>query len=640
MAEKLPSWDLNDLYPGMDSPELKKDIASVSAGALRFETHYKGKLAELSGDDFGKAIEDFEKLYETLGRLDAYSYMMHSTNMNDAAISTFYQNVQDKSNDVSGKMLFFELEINKLTDEQLADKMNSPAVKKYEPWLKNVRAGRDHMLPENMERLMHDKAMTTAVAWNRLFDETMAGLRFDIGGEKLTEPQAMAKMSDPDAAVRHEAGAEVDRVMKENMGTFALITNTLAKDKQIEDEWRGYKRPISARNVENQVEDEVVDALVSSVVDSHADISHRFYQMKAGWLGVDKLEYWDRNAPVPGVEEKKYSWEEAKNIVLSAYNEFSPEMAAVGKKFFDNNWIDVAPKEGKEGGAYAHPTVPSSHPYLMLNFMGTSHDVMTLAHELGHGVHQYLARDQGMLKSNTPITLAETASIFGEMMTFQYMLKHEKDPMRRFSMLAEKTSSMLNSTVRQIAFHRFETEVHMTRRTEGEVSPEKLDKIWTKTQTEALGPGVVNDERSSSSWATIPHLIHTPFYVYGYAFGDCLVNSLYKVYEEGKVEDFPKKYMDMLAKGGSERHQQMLKPFGLDASKPDFWKKGLSVVKGFVDQLEVLTDELGLNRNKDKQTGKQAVPVKTAAASQADNIKVPSPVKAAVVNAVAQKKGR
>lgn len=330
------------------------------------------------------------------------------------------------------------MELNSLTDDQLAEKMTSPVAQKYEPWVKNVRAARDHMLPENMEKLLHDKSMSAATAWNRLFDETMASLRFNVGGKELTEPEAMAKMSDPDMATRHEACAEINRVMKENMATFSLITNTLAKDKQIEDEWRGYKRPISARNIENQVEDEVVDALVDSVVESHADISHRYYKMKADWLGVDKLDYSDRNAPIPDLPEKKYSWDEAKEIVLSAYNEFSPEMAAVGKKFFDNNWIDVAPKEGKEGGAYAHPAVPSAHPYLMLNFMGTTNDVMTLAHELGHGVHQYLARGQGMLKSNTPITLAETASIFGEMMTFKYMLKHEQDPKQRFAMLAEK----------------------------------------------------------------------------------------------------------------------------------------------------------------------------------------------------------
>ncbi len=616
MTEQMPRWDLSDLYPAPDSPELKKDLASVSAGALRFETHYKGKLAESTPDEFGKSIEEYERLNETLGRLDAYSYMMHSTNMNDPEISTFYQNVCEKSNDVSGKMLFFELELNSLTDERLAEKMTSETARKYEPWLKNVRAGRDHMLPENMERLLHDKSMSSATAWNRLFDETMASLRFNVGGKELTEPEAMAKMSDPDMATRHEACAEINRVMKDNMSTFALITNTLAKDKQIEDEWRGYKRPISARNIENQVEDEVVDALVDSVVDSHADISHRCYALKAGWLGVDKLDYSDRNAPVPDLPEKKYSWDDAKNIVLSAYNEFSPDMAAIGKKFFDNNWIDVAPKEGKEGGAYAHPTVPSAHPYLMLNFMGTAGDVMTLAHELGHGVHQYLAREQGYLKSNTPITLAETASIFGEMMTFKYMLKHEKDPKQRFAMLAEKTGSMINSSVRQIAFHRFETEVHTARRKEGELSPERLNGIWTKTQNDALGPSVANDDKSNAMWSTIPHLIHTPFYVYGYAFGDCLVNSLYKVYEDGKVADFPKKYMEMLSKGGSERHQQMLKPFGLDASKPDFWKKGLSVVKGFVDELEVLTDQLGMNRNKSK-TGAVAKPAQTAVARRA-----------------------
>lgn len=607
MTEEMPKWDLSDLYESMDSPELKKDMAALSAGATRFETRYKGGLSELSPAEFGKSIVEYEKLNETAQKLDTYAYLMHSTNMNDPVVSGFYQNVQEKGNDVAGKMLFYTLEINKLSDSELKDKLSDETVRDYASWLENVRAGREHQLPENLEKMLLDKSMSSATAWNRLYDETMAGLRFNVGGKQLTEPEASALMSSPDMETRHEAGAEIDRVMKRNMPVFALITNTLAKDKQIEDEWRGYKRPISERNVANQVEDEVVDALVDSVVDSHADISHRYYKMKADWLGVDKLEYWDRNAPIPGVEGRKYTWDEAKATVLAAYNEFSPEMAAIGKKFFDNNWIDVAPKEGKEGGAYAHPAVPSAHPYLMLNFMGSSGDVMTLAHELGHGVHQYLARKQGLLKSETPITLAETASIFGEMMTFKYMLKHEKDPKQRFAMLAEKTGSMLNTTVRQIAFHRFETDVHSTRRKEGELSPDKLNAIWTKTQTEALGPAVKNDDRSSSAWATIPHMVHTPFYVYGYAFGDCLVNSLYNVYEEGKVKDFPNKYMEMLGKGGSERHKSMLKPFGLDASKSDFWKKGLNVIKGFVDELEVLTDELGMNKNKAKgQTQGQA----------------------------------
>lgn len=627
MSEKMPQWDLTDLYPGMDSPELKKDLASVGAGAQRFETIYKDKLAGLTPDDFGKSIEEYEKMTATLNRLGAYSYMLHSTNLNDPQISTFYQNVDEKSNDVSSKLLFFGLEINKLTDEQLAEKMQSPIAQKYAPWIENVRADKDYQLPENLEKILLEKSVSGKNAWNRLYDETVAGLRFNIGGTVMTEPEAMEKMSNPDAAVRTEAATEINRVMKENMPVFSLITNTLAKDKQIEDEWRGYKRPISSRNIQNQVEDEVVDALITSVVDSHEDVSHRFYKMKADWLGVDKLEYWDRNAPIPGIEEKKYTWDEAKETVLAAYNEFSPELAQIGKKFFDNNWIDVAPKEGKDGGAYAMP-ISSAHPYLMLNFMGTRGDVMTLAHELGHGVHQHLAAEQGELKADTPITLAETASIFGEMMTFQYILKHEKDPKQRFSMLAEKTSTMLNSTVRQIAFHRFEEQVHTDRRTKGELPPEDLGKIWTKTQQEALGPSVKNDERSSTMWAAVPHLIHTPFYVYGYAFGDCLVNSLYKVHEEGKVEDFPKKYMDMLAKGGSERHQSMLKPFGLDASKPDFWKKGLNVIKGFVDQLEVLTDELGMNKNKAKGAVKETGSQKPSTA-----VTKPNPVALKVVEA-------
>lgn len=592
MTEKLPVWDLTDLYPSPDSAEVKKDVLTVERRSKAFERKYRGKVGSLTPAAFGKAVVAYESLNEILGRLMTYAYLRHSTALDDAETTAFFQNLQEKANAVESRLLFFDLEINLLSDAETEKLKKDAVAARYAPWLSNVRLGREHRLHENLEKILLEKSVSGASAWTRLFDETTANLRFSVAGKTLTEPEALDLLSDPDPAVRHAAGAEIDRVFKANAPVFSLITNTLVKDKQIEDQWRGFSRPVSERNIENQVEDEVVDALVDSVVGAYKDVSHRYYALKAGWLGVEKLEYWDRNAPIPGLPETTYSWEEAKKIVFDAYDEFSPLMSGIVQKFFDGGWIDAPARAGKEGGAYAHSAVPSVHPYVMLNFMNKADDVMTLAHELGHGVHQYLSRSQGMLMADTPLTLAETASVFGEMMTFKSMLRRESDPYARFAMIAEKTGSMINTSVRQIAFHRFETLVHGTRREKGELSAAELDAIWLQTQREALGDAVICDERSSSSWAGVPHFIHSPFYVYAYAFADCLVNSLYGVYEEGTFPDFTDRYIAMLSKGGSQRHKELLAPFGLDASKPDFWQKGLGVIRRFVDELEDLTASL------------------------------------------------
>ena len=368
------------------------------------------------------------------------------------------------------------------------------------------------------------------------------------------------------------------------MKLFSLITNTLAKDKEINDTWRKYPRPGSYRNRSNMVEDEVVDALVTAVRGSYGRLSHRYYTMKARWLGLPKLQHWDRNAPLPRDDDRLIEWDEARDRVLTAYGAFSPDLASVGKRFFDNAWIDAAPTPGKSGGAFAHPTVPSAHPYLLLHYHGRTRDVMTLAHELGHGVHQVLAGDQGYLMSGTPLTLAETASVFGEMLTFRALLDAAPPAQRRI-MLASKVEDMLNTVVRQIAFYQFETRVHDERRS-GEILPERLGEIWMDVQTESLGPAFEFTPEYNVFWAYIPHFIHSPFYVYAYAFGDCLVNALYSVFQGGHP-GFQAKYLAMLRAGGTKRHKELLAPFGLDASDPAFWTKGLDVISGFIDELEM-----------------------------------------------------
>jgi oligoendopeptidase F len=494
--------------------------------------------------------------------------------------------MQERTNAVSTALLFFTLELNRLDDPDLEAKLADPTLARYRPWLRDTRAFRPHQLTDELEKLLHEKSVAGRAAWVRLFDETIADLRFPFRSKELTEPEALDLLSDKDPEIRREAAQTIGEVLGKNTRTFALITNTLAKDKEIEDRWRRFPRPISSRNLANFVEDEVVDALIAAVHDSYPRLSHRYYKLKAHWLGVEELPFWDRNAPLPEQDERTISWSEAEETVLSAYGAFSPEMAAVGGRFFAGRWIDAPLRPGKASGAFAHPTVPSAHPYLLLNYQGKTRDVMTLAHELGHGVHQLLANRQGYLMADTPLTLAETASVFGEMLTFRALLARETDPRRRKVMLAGKVEDMLNTVVRQIAFVTFEQKVHEERR-EAELTPDRLAEIWLDVQRESLGPALRLDGVYRHYWTYIPHFIHTPFYVYAYAFGDCLVNSLYAVYERA-AEGFAERYLDMLAAGGTKHHSELLAPFGLDAHDPAFWQGGLGVIEHMITELEGL----------------------------------------------------
>ncbi|HEX9489698.1 MAG TPA: M3 family oligoendopeptidase [Stellaceae bacterium] len=583
----LPQWDLSDLYPGRDSAELKRDLERGEREAAAFRERYEGKLADLGGAALGAAIAAYERLQDTLGRIMSYASLIHAGDMSDAENGRFFQNMQERVNAISTVLLFFTLEINRLDDAALAEQLKSRELAHYAPWLRDTRAFRPHQLSDELEKLLHEKYVAGRAAWTRLFDETGASLRFSIDGKELTSAEALHLLSDRDPDKRKRAAKALGDVFGRNVRLFALITNTLAKDKEIEDRWRGFKRPISSRNLSNFVEDEVVDALISAVRSAYPALSHRYYRLKAKWFGVDTMLYWDRNAPLPEQEDRLIPWSEAERTVLEAYGAFSPELATVGRRFFEKSWIDAPARPGKSPGAFAHPTVPSAHPYLLLNYLGKTRDVMTLAHELGHGVHQVLAAPQGALMADTPLTLAETASVFGEMLTFQAMLKAEKNPQRRKTMLASKVEDMLNTVVRQIAFVEFERRIHDERR-QGELTPDRIGAIWMAVQAESLGPAIAFEHEYQYYWTYIPHFIHTPFYVYAYAFGDCLVNSLYAVYQ-GAAPGFAEKYLDMLSAGGTRRHRELLAPFGLDASDPDFWKKGLSVISGFIDELEQMS---------------------------------------------------
>ncbi|WP_420562800.1 M3 family oligoendopeptidase [Thalassobaculum sp.] len=582
----LPQWDLADLYPSPDGPELSGDLERSTEKAKSFRASLEGKVAGLTGADLAAAIAEYEAIEEVLGRIMSYAHLRYAGDMSDPEIGKFYQSMQERVNAISTELLFFTLEINRIAEADLAAKMQDAALAHYAPWLREVRAFRDHQLSDELEQMLHEKYVAGRAAWTRLFDETMARLRFPLDGETLTTSEILDKLSHRDGKVRKKAAESLSTVLNENVGLFALITNTLAKDKAIDDKWRHYKRPISARNLSNAVEDEVVSALVEAVRTAYPKLSHRYYAIKAKWFGRDKLDYWDRNAPLPNDDDASISWDKARDTVLDAYAAFSPDLAAVGKRFFDNPWIDAPARPGKASGAFAHPTVPAAHPYLLLNYQGKTRDVMTLAHELGHGVHQVLAGPQGHLMSDTPLTLAETASVFGEMLTFRSLLAQRKDPAQRKVMLAGKVEDMLNTVVRQIAFHTFEERVHDVR-AEGELTPTQLGDIWMEVQRESLGPAFNFEDSYRVFWSYIPHFIHSPFYVYAYAFGDCLVNSLYAVYQDAE-QGFAEKYLTMLKAGGTLRHKELLAPFGLDASDPAFWSKGLTVIEGMIDELETM----------------------------------------------------
>jgi oligoendopeptidase F len=584
-AEALPSWDLSDLYGGPDDPRLAADLDAAEAEAKAFQGAHAGKVAALSGDSLADAIATYERIEERLGRAMSYAQLVFSADAQDAANGRFYQTMQERVTTISSHLLFLTLELNRMEERALEAKLGaSAALRRWRPWLRDLRVFRPHQLSDELEKLLHEKEVTGRSAWNRLFDETVAGMRVTVAGEDLTVSSALNKLSDRDREVRAAAAKGVSAAFAEKVRLFGLITNVLAKDKEIIDGWRQYPRPTSARNRANMVEDEVVDALVAAVRESYPRLSHRYYGMKAKWLGLDKLKHWDRNAPLPDQDDATIPWPEATKRVLDSYSAFSPELGAVGRRFFDRPWVDAALRPGKASGAFAHPTVPSAHPYLLVNYHGKTRDVMTLAHELGHGVHQILAGEQGYLLSSTPLTLAETASVFGEMLTFRALLDAETDPKRRRALLASKVEDMLNTVVRQIAFYRFETLLHDERR-KGEIAHERIGEIWMQVQTESLGPAFDFTPDYGVYWAYVPHFVHTPFYVYAYAFGDCLVNALYGVFREGHP-GFQQKYLDMLRAGGTKRHKELLAPFGLDASDPAFWRKGLDVISGFIDELE------------------------------------------------------
>jgi oligoendopeptidase F len=582
----LPEWNLADLYPAPDSSALSRDLERADRDTQSFAAKWQGRLADLPGAELAAAVADYEALSDLLGRIGSYASLYYVGDTTDPARQKFYGDINQRLNELTTRLIFFELELNRIDDKRLAEALETPALAHYRPWLEDLRKERPHQLEDRIEQLFHEKSLTGWTAWNRLFDETMAALKFTVDGKELTLEPTLNLLVSRDGT-RRQAGAEaIARTLGDNIRLFTLITNTLAKDKDISDRWRSFKDVADARHLANRVEAEVVEALVAAVRAAYPRLSHRYYAMKARWLGKERLAHWDRNAPLPDEDAAIVPWNRAQDLVLGAYAGFAPEMADIARRFFDGRWIDAPVRPGKSPGAFSHPTVPSAHPYVLLNYQGKIRDVMTLAHELGHGVHQVLAAGQGALMAPTPLTLAETASVFGEMLTFQALLRETTDRRRRKALLAAKVEDMLNTVVRQIAFYQFERRVHEERKS-GELTAERLGEIWYEVQGESLGPAIEFKDGYQVFWSYIPHFVHSPFYVYAYAFGDCLVNSLYARYQQAEA-GFVGKYFDLLRAGGSKHHSELLKPFGLNAADPDFWQLGLAVIAGMIDEIEAI----------------------------------------------------
>jgi oligoendopeptidase F len=582
----LPEWELGDLYSSPDAPELKRDLDWARSVSKSFEAEYKGKLEALAkAGRLHEAVARSEKLSDVTGRLAAFSYLRYALDTQNPEKAKFLGDIGQALTDLSTGLLFWELELNRIDDAVIEAALGKDAnLARYRHWFAELRKAKPYQLEDKLEELFHEKSVTGAQAWNRLFDESMAALKFNVDGEELPVEGTLHLLSDIDEKKREAAFHALDKTLNANGRLFTHITNVLAKDKEISDRWRGFKDIADSRHMANSVEREVVDALEQAVRAAYPRLSHRYYAMKAKWFGKQQLNAWDRNAPLPTSDERTFTWDMARDTVLEAYGKFSPKLAEIAQPFFRGGWIDAPVKPGKSPGAFAHPTVPSAHPYLMLNYLGKPRDVMTLAHELGHGVHQVLAGPQGSILSNTPLTLAETASVFGEMLTFRSMLEQTTDKKHRFAMLSSKVEDMLNTVVRQIAFYSFERRVH-TERKKGELTTEQLNHIWLDVSRESLGPAITLNDGYGIFWSYIPHFIHSPFYVYAYAFGDCLVNSLYAQYEKAS-EGFAERYFELLKAGGSKHHSELLKPFGLDARDPNFWSLGLGMIEGLIGELD------------------------------------------------------
>ena len=583
---ELPIWDLTEIYTDIKDPKIKEDLKNIRKISKEFLISWKDKIKNLNSNELMDCIEQYQNINEKIYKIGTHSNLIFATNMEDPEISRYNSTISDEVTDIFSSLIFVSLELSKISDDVFNKWMLSEKAKEWMPYLKILRKRNPFILDPLVEEILIEKSATGRSAWVRLFDETSASLRFPFKKEMVSEAEILNYLSDPDPENRKMAGQSLSKILEKNKRILGMILNVISRDRYIEDNKRGFKRVVSSRNLDNDVEDEVVDALVKTVDEAMPKLTHRYYKWKAKQFGKTKLDWWDRNAPLPSSSDRSIEWSEAKSIVLESFASFHPEISKLANLFFQNNWIDAEVRKGKASGAFAHPSIPSLHPYVLLNYQGKIRDVMTLAHELGHGVHQILAAKNGLLMAETPLTLAETASVFGEMLVFRKLLEDSNDKEKK-QLLAGKVEDMLNTVVRQIGFHQFEVKFHEAR-IKSELTPDEIGEIWMQTQSHAVGPYINLTDEYKVLWGYIPHFVHTPFYVYAYAFGDSLVNALWYSYQNSDKNAFAEKYLDMLSAGGTKGHNDLLKPFNLSAYDKSFWNKGVSMISGLMDELEKL----------------------------------------------------
>jgi oligoendopeptidase F len=587
---ELPEWRLDDLYTGRDDPKIEADLKAGEA-AVADLVKLKGAFVGARGNAprlgllLDQGIATYERATNLILATGAYAGLAASTARDDPAWAKFEADLRARHAEIGADSLFLTLELNQLEEWEIENAVKAhPEAARWRPWLRRVRLTREHELTPDLERLMLDRAPAVA-NWSRLYDETLARMAVEVEGDVLTLSEALNRLSDPNPERRKATAEALSCALAERTATMALVMNTLAFEKQVEDRWRKHATPAEARHIANEVDAASVEALEAAVVDAYPQLSHRYYALKAKLMGLEALDYWDRNAPLDQTQPRQYEWAEAKGVVLDSVSKLAPGFADMARKFFDNPWIDARPRSGKSSGAYSHPVTADKHPYVFMNYMGERRDVLTLAHELGHAVHQTLASPLGTLLSDTPLTLAETASIFGEGLVFERLLAEAEGEERR-ALLAGKIEDGLNTVVRQIAFHRFETRFH-ARRAEGELSADEIGALWIEIQSESLGPAVRLNEGYEHYWAYVSHFVHAPFYVYAYAFGDLLVSALMEKRREDPVA-FAPLYEALLAAGGTKTYVEALAPFGLDPREKSFWAAGVSRLARLVDEFEAL----------------------------------------------------
>ena len=583
---QLPIWNLSEIYKDIKDPNIGKDIKEISKLSNEFLKKWKGRIKELSATDFVNCIEKYQAINESIYKIGTHSSLTFATNMEDPEISRYNSSISDQITEILSSLIFFTLELSKIDDKTIESWMKENSAQKWQPFITILRKRNPYLLDPLVEEILIEKSATGRAAWVRLFDETSAALRFPFRKDLLSEAEILNLLSDSDPENRKIAGKSLSEILDKNKRIFAMILNVISRDRYIEDNKRGFQRIMSSRNLDNDVEDEVVDALVNTVDKAMPKLTHRYYKWKAKQFGKSKLDWWDRNAPLPQTSENPIKWSDAKNIILDSFSSFHPKISSLAELFFKNNWIDASVRQGKASGAFAHPSVPSLHPYILVNYQGKIRDVMTLAHELGHGVHQILAAKNGLLMAETPLTLAETASVFGEMLVFRKLLD-ESSVEQKKQLLAGKIEDMLNTVARQIGFHQFEVKFHEAR-IKSELTPDEVSDIWMETQSHAVGPYVNLNKDYRVLWGYIPHFVHTPFYVYAYAFGDSLVNALWYAYQQSDKDEFSKKYIDMLSSGGTKSHNDLLKSFNLSAYEDSFWDRGITMITSLIDELEEL----------------------------------------------------